>query len=142
MFFGSYEHSLDDKGRLVIPSKMREEAGDKIFIMKGFDGCLSIFKEESFERLVKEFESLPYNKKSTRDYLRLQFSSVCELSFDKSGRVQIPAQLLAKYQIGKEVVVIGAGDRIEVWDKKAFAKYEAEAEASFEETAEAIGNND
>lgn len=142
MFFGSYEHSLDGKGRLVIPSKMREEAGDRVFIMKGFDGCLSIFKESSFEKLTQEFESLPYNKKTTRDYLRIQFASVCELTFDKSGRVQLPAQLLAKYQIGKEVVVIGAGDRIEVWDKKTFEEYEAKVETSFEETAETIGNND
>ena len=139
MFFGSFEHNLDDKGRLVIPRKMREEAGNKLFIMKGFDGALSMLKEEEFARLVKEFNELPFNKKATRDYLRLQLSSTCELDVDKSGRVQIPTQLLSKYQISKNVMVIGCGDHIEVWDKVAFDNYEAKVNAEFELTAEKLG---
>ncbi len=142
MFFGSFEHNLDEKGRLVIPRKMREEAGYKLFVMKGFDGALSIYKEAEFERLVKEFNSLPFNKKASRDYLRIQLASTCELEVDKAGRVQIPSQLLAKYQISKEVMVIGCGDHIEVWDKKAFDKYESEANAAFEATAEKLGSEE
>lgn len=138
MFFGSYLHSLDEKGRLVIPSKMRGELGYKAFIMKGFDGALSIFKESAFEKLVSEIEQLPFNKKTTRDYLRVQLASVCELDIDKNGRVQIPSQLLAKYKIGKDVYVIGAADHIEVWDKQVYIEYEAKANESFEEVAENI----
>ena len=142
MFFGSFEHNLDDKGRLVIPRKMREEAGSKLFIMKGFDGALSIFKESGFERLANEFASLPFNKKAARDYLRIQLATTVELDVDKAGRVQLPSQLLAKYQISKEVIVIGCGDHIEVWDKKAFEKYEEDANASFEATAELLDSKE
>lgn len=142
MFFGSFAHTLDDKGRLVIPRKMREETGVKIFVMKGFDGALSMYKASEFEKLVKEFETLPFNKKSARDYLRVQLASVCELEIDKSGRVQLPAQLLSKFQIGKEVMVIGMGDHIEVWNQEAYAKYEKEAINAFEKTAEDLGSDD
>jgi len=136
MFFGSFAHTLDDKGRLVIPRKMREEIGVKAFIMKGFDGALSIYKASEFEKLVQEFNTLSFNKKNSRDYLRVQLASVSELEVDKSGRVQIPAQMLTKFQIGKEVMVIGMGDHIEVWNQVDFAKYEKDAISSFEKTAE------
>lgn len=136
MFFGSFAHTLDDKGRLVIPRKMREETGVKVFIMKGFDGALSIYKASEFEKLVQEFNTLSFNKKNSRDYLRVQLASVSELEVDKSGRVQIPAQMLTKFQIGKEVMVIGMGDHIEVWNQTDFEKYEKDAISSFEKTAE------
>ncbi|MCR5505396.1 MAG: division/cell wall cluster transcriptional repressor MraZ [Bacilli bacterium] len=138
MFFGSYEHTIDEKGRLVIPRKMRDELGGKIFIMKGFDGALSLQKEEVFMNLLKQFESLPFNIKNNRDYLRPQLASACELEIDKMGRVQIPTLLLTKYKIGKEVVVIGAGDHVEVWDKQTYIAYEEQAEANFETLAETI----
>ena len=139
MFFGTYEHTIDEKGRLVIPRKMREEAGIKLFIMKGFDGALSLFKESEFERLVREFNSLPFSKKDYRAYLRIQLASACELEVDKMGRVQIPSTLLNKHHIGKDVVVIGAGDHMEVWDKNTFAEYEATANENFENLAEKLG---
>ena len=140
MFFGTYEHSIDEKGRLVIPRKMREEAGVRLFIMKGFDGALSLFKESEFDRLTREFDSLPFSKRDNRAYLRIQLASACELEIDKMGRVQIPVALLNKHQIGKDVVVIGCGDHMEVWDRKAFAEYEKAATENFENLAENIGN--
>lgn len=136
MFFGYYEHNLDNKGRIVIPSKMREEAGNKIYIMKGYDGALSIFKSTDFEAFVLESQSIPFNKKNSRAYLRIQFSSACELEVDKQGRVQIPSTLLTKYNIGKELVILGVGDHIEVWDKSAYLAYEEETNKNFEDIAE------
>lgn len=142
MFFGSYSHTLDSKNRLVIPYKMREEAGVKIFIMKGFDGALSIYKATEFEKLVQAFNSLPFNKKASRDYLRIQLASTVELDVDNSGRIQLPTQLVNKYAITKEVMVIGAGDHIEVWSKQTYEKYEKETEANFEDTAENLVKED
>lgn len=136
MFFGSYEHNLDDKHRLVIPRKMREELGTKCYIMKGYDGALSLFHESAFQKLVEELEKLPLNKKNARDYLRIQLASTCELEMDKMGRVQLPASLLTKYHIGKEVVIIGMGSHIEVWNKADYEKYEAEAVDKFDDIAE------
>ena len=142
MFFGYYEHTLDDKGRLVIPRKMREEAGVKVYILKGYDGALSIYKQSGFEKLVKELNSLPFNKKETRTFARLQLASVADLDVDKAGRVQIPTTLLNKYNIGKEVVVIGAGDHIEVWNRETYLEYEKQAEDNFEDIAQNITSED
>lgn len=136
MFYGYYEHSLDEKGRLVIPSKMREEAGSRLYIMKGYDGALSIFKESSFQKMVEEAEKTPFTKSNSRKYLRIRLGSTCEMEIDKQGRVQIPSQLLTRYNITKEVVILGVGSHIEVWSKNAYLEYEKEAEDDFEEIAE------
>ena len=142
MFFGTYSHSLDDKGRLVIPRKMRDELGNKIFIMKGYDGALSVYKEEAFLKLIEEEETLSFKKKENRDYLRIRLASVVDLEVDKMGRVQIPTAILTKYHIGKDVVVLGSGDHIEVWDEKSYEEYSLSIEDSYEEIAERLGNKD
>ena len=138
MFYGNYEHTLDDKGRLVIPRKLREEAGQRIYIMMGYDGALSIFKEDAFQEMIEKAKTLPFNKKANRDYLRAVLASACDLDVDKLGRVQIPTQLLNKYHIGKEVVVIGAGGHMEVWNKEAYLAYERNLQENFDEIAEHI----
>lgn len=140
MFYGSYIHTLDDKGRLVIPSKMRNELGMKAYILKGYDGALSIYKESEFEKLVEKINSLPFNKKNTRAFLRTQLASVCELEIDRQGRVLLPTQLLSKYKIGKDVIVIGALDHIEVWNRVDYESYEQQS-ASFEEIAEELDSD-
>ena len=138
MFFGSFNHNLDDKGRLMIPRKMREELGYKVYIMKGLDGCLSLYTEEKYQKLVEEFAKLSFNQQKVRDYLRLQFASTHEMDVDKLGRVQLPAALLAKYNISKEVLVLGIGDHIEVWDKAQYEAYENDIKDEFESIAEEI----
>lgn len=142
MFFGNYSHTLDDKGRLVIPRKMRDELGNKVFIMKGFDGALAVYKEEAFSQVVEELKKFSFLKKENRDYLRIKLASIVDLDVDKMGRVQIPSAILAKHHINKDVVVLGAGDHIEVWDKEQYEQYLASIEDNFEDIAERIGNND
>ena len=140
MFYGNYSHSLDDKGRLVIPRKMRDELGVQIFIMKGYDGALSIYKKEAFDQLVEELESLSFDKKENRDYLRLKLASVVDLDVDKMGRVQIPTAILNKYHIGKDVVVQGCGKHIEVWDAQKYEEYMSSIENDFEGIAERLSS--
>ena len=142
MFFGTYSHSLDDKGRLVIPRKMRDELGNKIFIMKGYDGALSVYKEEAFLKLIEEEETLSFKKKENRDYLRIRLASVVDLEVDKMGRVQIPVSTLTKYHIGKDVVVLGAGEHIEIWDANKYEEYISSIEENFEEIAERISSDE
>ena len=142
MFIGSYYHNIDEKGRLVIPSKMRDELGSKAYILKGFDGALSVYKETEFIALVERLKTLPFHKKNSRAYLRIQLASACELDIDRQGRALLPAQLLAKYQIGKEVIVVGALDHIEVWNKVDYENYEKAADSSFEDIAEELTDND
>ena len=141
MYFGSFVHSLDEKGRLMIPRKMRDELGYKVYIMKGFDGSLSLYNEERYLELVKEFSRLSFNQQKVRDYLRIQFASTHEMDVDKLGRVQIPTALLNKYGISREVIVLGIGDHIEVWDQKKYEEYEASVKDEFENIAETIGND-
>ena len=138
MFYGNYEHNLDEKNRLMVPKKMRLELSQKAYIMKGFDGALAIYKEESFLKLMEDINSLDFNKKSAREYIRAQLSSVVELEIDKAGRFQLPTQLLDKLHIGKSVVVLGALDHIEVWDKNAYQEYMSHADDNFEAIAEEI----
>ena len=141
MFFGNYSHSLDEKGRLVIPKKMREELGNKIFIMKGFDGALAIYQESAYSRVMEELEKYSFNKKENRDYLRLKLASIVDLDVDKMGRVQLPVAILGKYHIAKDVIVLGAGDHIEVWDKARYEEYTS-IEDEYEDIAERIGKDD
>ena len=138
MYFGSFTHNLDEKGRLMIPRKMREELGYKVYIMKGFEGSLSLYNEERYQKLVEEFSRLSFNQSKVRDYLRLQFASTYEMEIDKLGRVQIPTALLTKYNISKEVLVLGIGDHIEVWDKAKYEEYENSIRDEFESIAENI----
>ena len=142
MFFGSYQHNLDAKGRLLLPSRFRNETGNILYIMKGYDGALSIFKQSDFEKLVNTIENHPFNKKGSRDYIRIQLASVRELELDSLGRILIPKEILNKFHLGKEVMVIGVGDHIEVWNKADYERYENETNAAFEEIAENIEKED
>ena len=141
MFFGSFAHSLDEKGRLMIPRKMREELGFKVYIMKGFDGSLSIYTVERYQKLVEEFNKLPFNQQRNRDYLRVQFASTYEMDVDKLGRLQLPTALLNKFNISRNVIVLGIGDHIELWDAKKYEEYESGIVDNFEKNAEAINND-
>ena len=142
MFFGNYSHSLDEKGRLVIPRKMREELGNKIFIMKGFDGALAIYQESAYARVMEELQKYSFNKKENRDYLRLKLASIVDLDVDKMGRVQLPTAVLGKYNISKDVVVLGAGDHIEVWDKARYEEYISSIEDNYEDIAERLDKDE
>ena len=144
MYFGSYKHTLDDKGRLLIPKKIKEELKNSasLYIMKGFEGCLAIYNQSEFEKLVKECESLSFNKTNNRSYLRVMLASVSELQIDKVGRIQLPSQVLSKFQIGKEVVILGVIDHFEIWDADKFDKYQQEANDNFESIAESLDRSD
>lgn len=141
MFFGSYFHSLDDKGRVVIPSKMREEAGLRIYIMRGHEGALEIYRKETFEAKLDEIASLPYNQKSSRDFVRLTLSSVVELDVDRQGRVQIPQQVINDYAISKDVAIIGVYDHIEIWSRDKWLSYVKDGEESYDDNAERLPTN-
>ena len=138
MFFGSFTHTLDEKGRLMIPRKMREELGNKVYIMQGFDGALSVYTEARYVLLSEEFARLPFNNKKNRDYLRAQFMTTYDMDVDKLGRVQIPTALLKKFGISRNVTVLGMGDHIEIWDSAKYEAYEQEAIENFDKNAEEI----
>ena len=136
MFFGQYSHTIDEKNRLMIPRKMRDEAGLKLFILKGYEGSLSVYKSSDFEALVAKFEELSYTQKNSRDFIRATLGSACELDVDKQGRIQIPTYFMNKFSISKDVIVIGAGNHFEIWSKEAYEAYEENLDATFESVSE------
>ncbi len=140
MYFGSYEHTLDEKNRLLIPKKLKEGLKENAFlyILKGFESCLAVYNQDEFDKLIKQSESISFNKKNSRDYLRLMLSSVTELNIDKVGRIQLPQQLINKFQISRNVIIIGVYDHFEIWDKTKYEEYQSEANERFEQIAESL----
>lgn len=116
MFMGEYNHTIDAKGRLIIPSKFREQLGEAFVITKGNDGCLSIYTKEAWETFLEGIKRMP-NNKITRQYVREFVSSAEEVETDKQGRALIPALLREHAGLEKDVVLAGVIDKIEVWDK-------------------------
>lgn len=138
MFFGSYRHGLDDKGRLVVPARMRTELGQKAYVLKGYDGALSVYTEAAFTKYLTSLEELPYSRRDGRDIRRIALASVSELYLDRQGRLQLPAALLARHKIGRSVVIIGVIDHLEIWDATGWDEYLKANEKDFEEKAEAL----
>lgn len=139
MFFGSFSYSLDNKGRLVVPSKFRLATTDTLYAMRGHEKCLSLYPEESWVELQKRIGRLDYNQKASRDYMRVMLASVIELVIDNHGRIQIPVATCKHYGLDGAVRIIGIGDHIEIWSEVAWQNYEQEADARFEATTETLG---
>ena len=138
MLFGSFVHSIDEKGRLTIPSKIRAEFSNKLFVIKGSEGTLNIYSEDKFNKYLEKLSKLPMESKNVRDILRTALSSVVELYVDSKSRIQIPTSIIEKYKIAKEVIIVGMLDHIEVWNRPNWDEYQAGNEAKFEDKLEDI----
>lgn len=123
MFIGEYEHCLDSKNRIIIPSKFRENLGSSFIATKGLDKCLYVYTMEQWHILENKLEKLPLTNKSARAFVRFFFSGANELNMDKQGRALIPQSLLEYALISKEVVSIGVSNRIEIWSKLNWKEY-------------------
>lgn len=134
MFIGEYNHTIDAKGRLIIPSKFRELLGDHFVVTKGFDGCLFGYDHEEWKLLGEKLRALPINHKEARQMERFFLAGAAEAEVDKQGRILIPGVLREFAGLGKDVVLIGVGNRIEIWDKERLA--EASAFDDMDEIAE------
>ncbi|NLY10373.1 MAG: division/cell wall cluster transcriptional repressor MraZ [Firmicutes bacterium] len=138
MFMGEYQHSLDSKGRLIIPAKFRENIGEGAVITRGLDNCLFLFPIAEWKILEEKLKALPLTKADARQFVRFFFSGASECEFDKQGRITLPQNLRTYGEIDKDVVVIGVSNRIEIWSKERWEKYVLEAEDSYETIAENI----
>ena len=116
MLIGEYEHSLDTKGRLIMPSKLRNDIGDIFIVTKGLDGCLFIYSKDEWNNIANKYKELP-NTKDARNYLRFFLSGATECELDKQGRFLIPNNLRLAANLEKEVVIIGVGTRLEIWNR-------------------------
>lgn len=134
-FFGTYNRTLDEKKRLQIPTKLVKDMPQRFYVLRGFDGCLAIYEESDFEAQLTQLESLSYLDPTSRDYVRLSAASAAELEVDSHGRITIGADLIANYHLGNEVVILGALNHFELWDKTAYEAYFAAKAPSYEEFA-------
>lgn len=137
MFMGEYHHTIDDKGRLTIPSKIRYELGEEFIITRGLDGCLFIYTKETWNNIIKKYETLP-NVKNARNFMRFFLSGAEANEFDKQGRVNIPSPLIKYAGINKDCVIIGVGNRVEVWSAEKWDSFITENEDSFSEIADSL----
>ena len=136
MFIGEYHHSIDDKGRLIIPSKFREELGNNFIITRGIENCLFVYSLDSWNEIVRKIESLPFTKKDARTFARFFLSGASEAEFDKQGRINITSPLISYAKITKECIVIGTGDRLEIWSEESWNDFFASAKDSMSDIAE------
>ncbi|SFL58522.1 MULTISPECIES: division/cell wall cluster transcriptional repressor MraZ [Salibacterium] len=138
MFMGEHHHNVDDKGRMIIPSRFRDGLGETFVMTRGMDECLFIYPMEEWERLESRLKSLPFTKKDARAFTRFFFSGAAECELDKQGRVSIPSTLRRYAGIQKECVVIGVSTRVEVWSREKWEVYFEESRESFSDIAENI----
>ena len=138
MLIGEYQHNLDDKGRIIIPSKFRDQLNTSFILTRGLDGCLAIYSHDQWDAMFEKLKSMPTTKKVVRQYIRMLATQASECTTDKLGRIQIPSFLAKPVNIQKECIVVGANDHIEIWDKAAWENYFEEANDNFEEVAEEL----
>lgn len=139
MFIGEYQHSLDSKNRIIVPSKLRDGLGAKFVITKGLDGCLYAYPLDEWKKLEDKMKTLPLTNKDARAFVRFFFSGACEVEVDKQGRGLIPQNLKEYAAIEKEIVSIGVLQRVEIWSKERWNEYN-ESDIDFDSIAEKMSD--
>ena len=138
MFLGTHAPRLDEKGRLFLPAKYRDELAGGVVITKGQERCLYVFPNEEFERITESLRTAPVTAKAVRDYSRVFFASASDETPDKTGRITVPPGLREYAGLQRDCIVIGANTRLEIWDAQAWETYLAAQEDSFSEAAEEV----
>ena len=139
MFVGRYDNSIDDKSRMIVPAKFREELGRRCIIAKGLDGCLVLYPYEEWEKYVNEkLADLPASNPKARTLIRSLHASANDCDVDKQGRLTIPERLLSHAGIARELVTIGTNRTIEIWSREKWLKWEEEEDMTLSELAESM----
>lgn len=118
MFMSEYNHSIDAKGRVIVPARFREELGESFVVTKGLDGCLFVFPNGEWQNFEEKLKSLPMANKDARKFVRFFLAGATQAEVDKQGRILIPSVLRESAALEKDVVLVGVGNRVEIWDKK------------------------
>jgi len=140
MFYGEYKHTIDRKGRLILPSKVREVCKEysieRFFITRGLDKCIFMFGEDEWRTQEQKFKNMPFTKQETRSFNRMFFSGAVDVLPDKQGRFIIPAYLKDYANIKRDTIIIGVANRLEIWDKRSWGEFYSNSSESFEQIAE------
>ena len=139
MFFGEYEHTIDDKNRVTLPARFREALAEGIVLTRGLDACVAIYSRPDWDAMVAaRLDTLDPFSKEARDLTRFFFSAAADAELDKQGRVLVPPALHRHAKLGREVVVTGVNDHLEVWDRGAWAELVTDVEGSADDVAERL----
>lgn len=142
MFIGEYQHSIDEKGRLAVPSKFRDELAKGAVVTRGLDQCLFVYTLTEWEKLATKLANLPISKANTRAFARLMLSGAMDVRLDKQGRIVLPDYLKDYAGVSKKVVVTGLYNRLEIWDEGTWKKYKDGTEKTSGDIAEQLGELD
>lgn len=138
MMMGEYHHSLDEKNRLIIPIKLREELGKEFVITRGLEGCIFLYSLSEWKKIVSKLQSLPFTRKDVRDFSRFFLSGATTLEFDKQGRINITSPLITYANLTKNCIIIGVNDRVEIWSEERWNEFITEKETQLSEIAERL----
>ena len=145
MFYGEYEHAMDRKGRLIIPSKFREvfkeNYVERFFVTRGLDTCLFVFAEDEWKKQESRFRSLSFTNREARQFNRIYFSGACEVTCDRQGRILVPQYLKDFAKIKTDVIIVGVSSRMEIWAKDQWQEFYNSTKDTFEKIAENIFND-
>lgn len=136
MLLGEYKHSIDSKGRIIIPAKFRESLGENFIVTRGLDGCLFGYPINEWATVEEKLQDLPMAKRDARKFTRFFYSAATECKIDKQGRVNLPKTLIDFAKLEKNCYLVGVSNRIEIWNKEKWELFTEEAEDSFEDIAE------
>ncbi len=140
MFMGEHHHNIDDKGRIIIPAKFRELLGFDFIITRGIEPCLFAYPKNNWNHITEKLNSLPFTKKDARNFSRFFLSGATVAEFDKQGRINIPSPLISYANIDKECVIVGTGDRFEIWSLESWNNFFNSAQGNMEDIAENLFN--
>lgn len=135
MFMGEYHHSIDEKGRLIIPSKVRINLGENFIITRGLDGCLFIYPKVEWDKIIDKYKNLP-DTKNKRQFMRIFLSGATICEYDKQGRINIPIPLVSFANLKKDCIIIGVDERLEVWSKECWEEFIASNEENLSDIAD------
>ncbi|MFZ2226145.1 MAG: division/cell wall cluster transcriptional repressor MraZ [Candidatus Moraniibacteriota bacterium] len=139
MFIGEYQHAIDPKKRLAVPSKFRVELKNKVVVTRGLDKCLFIYPMKVWQELAEKLGSIPVGESATRSFVRLMLAGATDVEIDKQGRVLIPDYLKEYASLNRNVVIAGIYNRLEIWDELKWNEYKKSAEKNSDEIAEQLG---
>ena len=142
MFMGEYHHSIDEKGRLIIPSKFRTELGESFVITRGLENCLFVYSLVEWNKITEKLRKLPFTKQNARNFNRFLLSGATITELDKQGRANIPSTLVDFASLDKDCVIIGVNDRLEIWSKSKWENFFSENEDKLSDIAEDLFTGD
>lgn len=137
MFMGEFHHTLDEKGRIILPSKIRFELGENFIVTRGLDNCLYIYSEEGWNSIISKYKELP-NTKDARNFMRFFLSGATQNNTDKQGRLNISQSLIKYASLKKECIIIGVNDHLEIWSEENWNRFMEENEESFTDIADSL----